>query len=317
KLREFLSYVQRNMPLQFQVGGDLIWVTDAKDPSKRLEETRFYQLREGLILPAQFGISQATKTTVIQNNVRTETETQKFENFVPDGAPTQPAIMDVINQFFTGKYQVDFERNVIVAQGTQDQLALLEKIIDNFDKPVQQVLIEARFITVTEAAFLQLGVAWETGRNPLTTGRTAQDYTGLAPNNVGLGLEESWFSVLGRKDLSATLTALDQSGESEVLSAPRLTLINNLPATISDGKIQYYYQQYTVQQTVLQNASTSSLVPDGAPTKLTSGVVLDVMASIGGDGKSILLALRPEINEDVQLVTFATVSDRDANGNIS
>jgi type IV pilus assembly protein PilQ len=133
---------------------------------------------------------------------------------------------------------------------------------------------------------------------------------------VGLGLQEVFTNILGRPNLSATLTALEQSGESHTLSAPRLTLVNNLPATISDGKVQYYYEEYTVKQQITERATASSLVPSGKPTKLTSGVSLEVLASIGGDGESILLALKPQVNQDVQLVTFATISDRDASGNI-
>jgi type II secretory pathway component GspD/PulD (secretin) len=204
-----------------------------------------------------------------------------------------------------------------MARGTEEQLRVLEEIIKECDKPLQQVLIEARFITVTEPMYLRLGVAWESGKNPFV-GQLPSDHTGLVgDNSVGLGLQESWFGVLGRQTLSATLTALDQSGESQTLSAPRVTLMNNLPATINDGQIQYYYEQYTVSQTVLQSSATSSLAPLGPPAKLTSGVILDVLASIGGDGKSIFLALRPNVNESVQLVTFATIADHDASGKIT
>jgi type IV pilus assembly protein PilQ len=305
------------MGVQFQVGGDLIWIVDGKDTNKVQLETRFYRLRKGLVLPAQFGISDATKTTVKANNITTTTEVQKYENFVRDGAAKEPSIENAIRMFCGGlKYQLDLERNVIAARGTQQELEVLEKIIKEFDKPIQQVLIEARFITVEEPMFLQLGVAWETGRNSANTSRTATDYTGLA-ENVGLGYQESWYGVLGRASLSATLSAIDQSGESEVLSAPRVTLINNLPATISDGKIQYFYEQYTVTQQILANRSVSSLVPQGKPAKLTSGVTLDVLASVGGDGRSVMLALRPKVAQDVKLITFATITDRDDSGNIS
>ena len=105
------------------------------------------------------------------------------------------------------------------------------------------------------------------------------------------------------------MTALEQEGETQTLSAPRLTLINNLPATISDGKVQYYYEEYTITQTINERNIVSSLVPKGSPQQITSGVTLDVLASIGGDGQSIYLALSPEVNQDVQLVPFATVSD--------
>lgn len=318
KLGEFLRYVSRNLDVQFQVGNDLIWIADAKDPKRLMEETRFYKLKHGFIVPAQFGPDEVTKVVQIAGNVRTETETQKLTRFVNDGAPMMSALERAITNFFTGsKYFIDYERNIIVARGTREQLEVMDKIVEEFDKPVQQVLIEARFITITEAAFMQLGAAWETGRS-VRSGRTPQDYTGLGTfsgldNDFSTGIQKTWTNIfpkiLGRSDLTATLTAIQQTGESQTLSAPRLTLVNNLPAMISDGKIQYYYEQYTVKQTIGQYITASSLVPDGKPTKITSGVSLYVVASIGGDGKTILLALNPKVNQDVEMKTFATVRD--------
>ncbi len=318
KLGEFLKYVARNMDVQFQVGEDLIWIIDAKDPKRLMEETRFYKLRHGFIIPAQFGPEQVTRTATTAGNVTTVSEKQDFIRFVNDNAPQKPSIEQAITNFFTGsKYYIDYERNVIIARGTREQLDVMNKIISEFDKPLLQVLIESRFVTITESAFMQLGASWETGR-PVRTGRTPQDYTGLGTfsgleNDYSSGIQKTWTNifpkVLGRSELTATLTALQQSGESQTLSAPRLTLVNNLPAMISDGKIQYYYEQYTVKQTIGQYITASSLVPDGKPTKITSGVSLYVVASVGGDGKTILLAVNPKVNQDVEMKTFATVRD--------
>jgi type IV pilus assembly protein PilQ len=321
KLRELLSYISRNLELQFQVGNDLIWIVDAKDPQKVQEETRFYRLRKGFVLPAAYGASEVTSVTRhLPNNVREVTDTQKIDKFVNDGTPDTPAIERAIQELFSGsKYLIDYERNLIVARGTLEQLEVLERIIEEFDKPIQQVLIEARFITVSQPAFLQLGVLWETGRQ-FAAVRSPTDLTGLIPASltpaVGLGLQETFTNVLGRANLTATLSALEQSGESQTLSAPRLTVINNRPATISDGKVQYYYEEYTVKTTITERTAASSFVPSGKPTKLTAGVELDVLASISGDGQNILMALRPRVSQEVQLVTFATLSDIDADGNI-
>ncbi len=317
KLGEFLRYVSRNFDLQFQVGLDLIWIVDGKDPKKLLEETRFYRLRKGFVMPAQFGASEVTQVKVTTpQNVTTVTETQKIEKFVNDNAPAAPSIEEAIKTFFTGsKYLIDYERNLIVARGTRDQLEVMDKIVQEFDRSIQQVLIEARFITVSQAAFMQLGVSWETGRDLLTGGRVSKDFTALG-TEVGLGLQETFTNILGRANLSATLTALEQSGESQTLSAPRLTLINNRPATIQDGKIQYYYEEYQVKQQILERRSSSTLVPQGKPVKLNSGVSLEVIASISGDGKSILLGLKPEVNQDVKLVPFATLTDVDDQGKV-
>ncbi len=320
RLRELLDFVARNMNVQFQVGENLIWIIDANDTNKVMQETRFYHLRKGFVLPAKFGDPEPTQTiatTPVGATVTTTvTEVQKVENFVRDGAPSEPFIETAIKQFFLGKYVVDYTQNLVVARGTPEQLKLLEQIIDAFDRPMQQVLIEARFITVTEATFLKLGVAWETDRDILSTGGTPTDYTGLG-DNVGSGLEMSFTNVLGRKNLTATLSAIDQNAESETLSSPRISVVNNLPATISDGKVQFYYDEYKISQTVLETRTSSKLVPSGSPSSVIAGIKLNVLASIGGDGDSITLALNPTVSSDVRLVTFATVSDRDDLGRLS
>jgi type II secretory pathway component GspD/PulD (secretin) len=115
-------------------------------------------------------------------------------------------------------------------------------------------------------------------------------------------------NIIHGSDLRATISALEQSGESQTLSAPRLTVLNNRPATINDGQVQYYYEEYAVATTVGQYYTASSWVPSGKPTKITAGATLNVMASISGDGKSILLALNPSVNTSVQLVPYATLT---------
>lgn len=315
-VEEFLAFVGRNYEIQFQVGDGLIWIVDGKDATKKYEETRFYQLRYGFILPAEFGPEIVNRTTVRQKDGSiVTTEQEAMHRFVNDQAPFTPAIEVAITNFFTGTYQIDYEHNLILARGTREQLAIMDRIVEEFDQPLQQVVIEARFITISEAAFLRLGVAWETGRIQIS-GEQAVDYTGFGVGSAALPIQETFTNILNRPNLTATLSLLDQSGESQLLSAPRLTVINNRPATISDGKVQYYYEEYQVKQQVLEYRSSSALVPSGRPTKLTSGAELEVLASVGRDGKTVALALHPRINSDVELVPFATITDTDSSGNV-
>lgn len=320
KLGEFFKYMGRNYEVQFQVGQDLVWVTDAKDQKRLMEETRFYKLRKGFVLPAALGAEETTVARVTAGPVTTVTESQKYNKFVNDDAPTLPALERAITNLFTGsKYMIDYERNMVVARGSIEQLDVLEKIIKEFDQPIQQVLIEARFVTLSKPAFLQLGVLWETGR--ITPGvRTPTDLTGLLSDsqtaNLGLGIQYTFTNIFDQATLTATISALEQSGESQTLSAPRLTVLNNRPATINDGKVQYYYEEYQVKQSVGQFYTASSFVPSGKPTKITSGAELNVMASIAGDGRHILLALNPSVKTDVQLVNYATLTDFNQNGEV-
>lgn len=317
KLSELLRYIARNLDLQFQVGDDLVWVVDGKDPKKALEETRVYRLRKGFLLPARFGPDEVVQTRVVQNNVQTVTEAQKLNAFVNDLAPATIALERAITNFFGGsKYMIDYERNIIVAKGTPEQLEVLTTLIEEFDRGLQQVLIEARFVTVGASAFQRLGVAWETDRNVFSTEQDTSTATALGIANPAFGISETFTNILNRPTLTATLSLLDQSGESQTLSAPRLTVVNNLPATISDGRTQYYYEEYQVKQQILERRSSSALVPSGKPTKIQSGASLEVLASVGGDGRTIFLALRPKVNSEVKLVPFATITDLDDQGKV-
>ncbi len=318
KLGEFFKYVGRNYAVQFQVGQDLVWMIDAASTNRLMEEVRFYKLRKGFVLPAILGAEDVTRSIVTALTVTTVTESQRFHKFVNDEAPALPAIERAITNLFTGsKYMIDYERNLIVARGSIEQLDVMEKIIKEFDQPIQQVLIEARFVTLSKPAFLQLGVLWETGRLRVNAasvaagGAAPQGLAGLLPDaqapNIGLGIQYMFTNIFNQSQLTATISALEQSGESQTLSAPRLTVINNRPATINDGKVQYYYEEYTVKQTIGQFITSSSLVPSGKPTKITSGAELNVMASIAGDGRHIMLALNPSVKTDVQLVDYATI----------
>ncbi len=337
RLGEFLRYVARNYDLQFQVGDELIWVVDAKDPKKLMEETRFYRLRKGFVLPAEFGNPESIRTTTTAGPAVTVTEVQKFQKFVNDLAPALPALERAITNLFVGsKYMIDYERNLVVARGTPEQLEVMEHIIKEFDRPIQQVLIEARFVTLSKPAFMQLGVLWQTGGKPASG--VPADFTGggagagllnsgnfpqTAPPSgspgpaTGVGIQNVFTNIIHGSDLNATISALEQSGESQTLSAPRLTVLNNRPATISDGQVQYYYEEYSVATAVGQYYSASSWVPSGKPTKVTAGAELNVMASISGDGRSILLALNPRVNTSVQLVPYATLTQPSGNGSNS
>jgi type IV pilus assembly protein PilQ len=333
KLSELFHYIARNYDLQFQTGPDLVWVVNANDPKHIMEATRFYRLRKGFILPAQFAAKDLTHTITKAAQATNVVDTTSLMNFVNDQAPEIPSLEKAIKDLVASstnelRYMIDFERNLVMARGTPEQLERLEQIIREFDQPVQQVLIEARFVTISKPAFMQLGVLWETGRNPNQTA-LPQDFTGIVDSQnfpqtiaaggaaspaVGIGIQNTFTKVLGASDLSATISALEQSGESQTLSAPRLTVLNNRPSHISDGLVQYYYEEYQVLPIIQQYYTSSSFIPSGKPTQIVAGAELNVLASISGDGKSILLALNPRVNTDVQLVTYATLSQLNANG---
>ena len=315
KLGELLSYISRNVGVQFQVGENLIWVIDGKASKELIEQTRFYRLRNGFMMPAQFGPEETTLVTVKpEKGPTTITETAKYEMFVNDSITKRPSIEDAITTFFKGtEHMIDYERNLIVATGTPAQFEILEKIIEEFDRPIQQVLIEARFITISEEAFLDLGFRWSSMTKSATAPESEEGL--LARIKLQNVFEDT--ETLDLQELSAALTALEQSGESQLLSAPRLTLLNNRPGSIKDGEVNYYFEQFAIEETITNIDANNHykisgrMVPTGKPSKITAGVSLEVVASIGGDGQNILLALHPVVNQNVTYVSLdgKTVDD--------
>ena len=315
KLGELLSYISRNVGVQFQVGENLIWVIDGKASKELIEQTRFYRLRNGFMMPAQFGPEETTLVTVKpEKGPTTITETAKYEMFVNDSITKRPSIEDAITTFFKGtEHMIDYERNLIVATGTPAQFEILEKIIEEFDRPIQQVLIEARFITISEEAFLDLGFRWSSMTKSATAPESEEGL--LARIKLQNVFEDT--ETLDLEELTAALTALEQSGESQLLSAPRLTLLNNRPGSINDGEVNYYFEQFAIEETITNIDANNHykisgrMVPTGKPSKITAGVSLEVVASIGGDGQNILLALHPVVNQNVTYVSLdgKTVDD--------
>lgn len=319
KLGELLGYISRNVGVQFQVGEDLIWVIDGKASRELIEQTRFYRLRHGFMMPAQFGPEETTLVTVKpEKGPATITETTKYEKFVNDSIMKEPSIAEASEKFFKGSdFMIDYERNLIVATGTPAQFEILEKIIEEFDRPIQQVLIEARFITISEEAFLDLGFRWSSMTKRGTAPESEEGL--LASISLKNVFEDT--KMLDLEELTAALTALEQSGESQLLSAPRLTLLNNRPGSINDGEVNYYFEQFAIEETITSIVAgegyniSGRMVPTGKPSKITAGVSLEVVASIGGDGQNILLALHPVVNQNVTYVSLdgKTVDKSNAN----
>ena len=158
-----------------------------------------------------------------------------------------------------GDIQVDARTNTIIIRDLASRLQSAAQLIDQLDRPQPQVEIEARIVTTTREFARNLGVQWGfAGRVAPELGNT----TGLAfPNQgslagrtgavqgpeaagsaVNLGVSPATSaiglalgSVNGAFNLDVALTALESSGNGRILSTPRVSTQNNVPAEITQG----------------------------------------------------------------------------------
>lgn len=167
-----------------------------------------------------------------------------------------------------GKVSIDDRTNVIIVEDIRDNLDQAERLVRTLDTQTPQVLIEARMVEGSTTFSRSLGIQWggglffsQRGGNP--TGLVfpsnigvvggaddVQSLTGTAnsgvffPPNFAVNLPSSnTNSAIGLNlgsignfgFLNARLSAAESSGQARVISAPRVTTLNNKRARITQG----------------------------------------------------------------------------------
>ncbi|MGI6639735.1 MAG: hypothetical protein ACOX4Z_12055 [Desulfobulbus sp.] len=97
-------------------------------------------------------------------------------------------------------------------------------------------------------------------------------------------------------DFNVFLNALDQQGESRVLSNPKITVLNGQPALISVGKDVAYIKE--VEREVSDTSGTSKTTYSVKIDNVVEGVSMGVMATIVDD-HSMIMHLTPITTEIV------------------
>ncbi len=151
-----------------------------------------------------------------------------------------------------GSILLDERSNALIITDTRERLDNIKRIIKWLDRPMQQVLIEARIVEASEDFSRDLGVQWSGTYNDATRQFTHQ-LTGALGGGVvvdvpaqgpvfGLGYRLGTLS--GVLNLGLTLTAAESEGKAKVLSNPRI-LTSNLQEAIIEQDIQIPYATTT------------------------------------------------------------------------
>ncbi len=311
-LHELLSYIARNMGVTFNLGKNIIWITKSVPAAQFAPnlETQIYPLQHGFIPALE---PQKDNADSVPNVLDNELE-DALETFFANG-PEGTA------------FRIYRDRNVLVARNTRKNLRLVETLLRRLDKQPQQVLIEARFITISQSDLLRLGLSLQdiiipkSGSVVTFDDLTQEEKTVVKQKNGDVvttekeSLAESLAErrleavgslpgqlflsgILGNTTYQAVLDAIKQTGSSRTLSAPRVTVANNRTAAIHRGEKRYYFEEYDLETIDLGEFGTrTQLVPVGNPKELDLGYKLFVKVNIGNDGETLMLALHPQINE--------------------
>ncbi len=217
----------------------------------------------------------------------------------------------------------DDQTNVLMIRETQAAIDDIRRTLKRFDVEVAQIMVEARVVTASSDFADKLGVRWGFANGPTTvlgdgqlsfgSGITAPGVAGVTQSGLGVdfGVAGPSLAVGFIKNsllLSAELSALETSGNGEVISQPKVITTNGKAANITSGQ-QIPYQ-------TVEDGSTSTAFKDVA-------LSLDVTPQLNpGDRIALDLAINQDsigsvlANGDIsintnQLTTSVVVNDGD------
>ena len=180
-----------------------------------------------------------------------------------------PRVQDMLSP--RGKVSVDERTNTLIISDIPGNLALAEDLIRNLDTQTPQVLIEARIVEARTNFLRDVGIQWggsglgssaignPTGLAfPSTIGvaggssdnltrtdgllnnqASSPNYVVNLPAAVGTGqggaLGLTFGSVAGNVNVNLRLSAAETTGSVRILSAPKITTLDNVQASIEQG----------------------------------------------------------------------------------
>ena len=173
--------------------------------------------------------------------------------------------------------------NQVMVRCRPSQWNEIEKAIKRLDSVPLQVQIETRILEVTLNGSFQFGVQWYLeglvgGKNGSVGQPGNQQQWALGNGgNVYNPSTDSFFYSFVNKDLSVAIKAMETNGNTKVLSAPSLVVLNNQKAHIQVG------DQIPITQTFINTNSNANNTYGQVEYKDT-GVILNVRPRVNPGG---------------------------------
>jgi type IV pilus assembly protein PilQ len=146
-----------------------------------------------------------------------------------------------------GTVTVDERTNTLIIKDTEASIANIRRLIDALDSPVEQVVIEARLVTVDESVTEEMGIRWGnlgTGGDPGMSskrGNSGSSWNTEAGTMMPLPSDKGSGGLLSIKhagslvNLDLTLAAYEAENRTEIIASPRVTTTNQKEALIEQG----------------------------------------------------------------------------------
>ena len=214
----------------------------------------------------------------------------------------------------SGTITFDDRSNVLLIQDDARSVKNIKKLIAELDKPIEQIVIEARIVTITDESLKELGVRWGIF-NPTEAAHRVSgslDANGFShiSNNLNVNFATTvtpagslalQVAKINGRLLDLELTALERENNVEIIASPRLLTTNKKSASIKQGtEIPYVVtngkndtQSVEFREAVLGLEVTPHISKD-------NNILLDLLVSQNSPGNRVAYGQNEVVSIDKQ-----------------
>jgi len=180
----------------------------------------------------------------------------------------------------TDKYTLNKVAGMVMVQSSPATLDKVAAYFQEVNKRIsQQIIVDVKVVEVTLNKDYSSGIDWSllanNGKINVTTNFASQNFT--SGNYMTLMGSSATGAGTVANGVSGLLNALDTFGKTEVLSQPRVMLLNNTVANIQVGESESYVDSYTTDTTTTGTSVSATL------NAVQGGVNLQIIGNIVGD----------------------------------
>jgi len=313
KLLDLLDYVSKTLGVSFTRSRNALWLQGGG-------ETQSGPLMQWRVIPLNKGL--------IDVESETASSTSNIEKLLEK-------LAELIDWPQGSQYYLDRKTNALVVRTTSESMEQFTKLVRAIDVTPVQVLIQTKFIQISNKDFNDLGIEWKTTSDWALTKKNGQNNIQLdsgwgvslpAPITAGpdfkdtSGFDAILAGVMTVPQFQMTLHTLRASNQASDLGGPQIIAVNNATASIEVTQDDYYVKDYQIDRQDFSGSSFSSvydqgtLSPNVTPNtnqnldwaspvikpqyeKLETGFKLKVTPSVGRDLRDITLDLEPDITD--------------------
>ncbi len=229
-----------------------------------------------------------------------KTEMRTYKLLYSDAEDVEKKLIKVIPKE-KGDVYVDERTNSIIVKAMPVILRDVDGLIKNWDTQHRQVFIEAKILEVTLDDSLKLGIEWQYDDDDRHEKPSTIDLNSKFPVNLTTTGGIFKIGSLTPDEYEITLEALKTKSGTEVLSSPRIVVIDGQDANILVGSSE----PYTVATT---DPDTNLLVEE--IKFMDVGIKLNVTPQIGEDDY-VTMRIHPEVSTARRVVEANNAVARD------